>query len=79
MSIISPLQMACHIHDRGWVLAEHRQDGNHLYASPQRPFMQGVDLETAYGLQKSQEDKMGDKIPLEEAKRQLNQIEDGRS
>jgi len=75
--MITPIQMACYIHDRGWSLAEHRQDGNHLYTSPQRPFMQGVDLETAYGLQKSQEDRMGDKVPLEEAIRQLNESKGG--
>ena len=31
--------------------------------------MTGVDLETAYAMQKGQEDRMGDKCRLEEAKK----------
>lgn len=61
--------MACHILDHGWGLSEHRQDGNHQYTTWQRPFLTGVDLESAYAMQRAQEDEMGEKCPLEEAKK----------
>lgn len=76
--VIRPVQMACHIHDRGWIISEHRQDGKHLYTSPERPFMDGVDLDTAYALQRSQEDKMGDKIPRDVAMQQINDSKDSK-
>lgn len=61
--------MACYILDHGWELAEHRQDGNHQYKTWRRPFLEGTDLDTAYAMQRGQEDRMGDKCPLEEAKK----------
>lgn len=67
--VTDPRAKACYILDHGWELAEHRQDGNHQYTTWQRPFLTGVDLETAYAMQKAQEDQIGDRCPLEEAKK----------
>lgn len=54
-----PIAKAAYLLDHGWDF-EHKQDGNHLYKTPERPFMErGVDLETAYAMQKSQEDQFG--------------------
>lgn len=63
------IEKACYILDHGWELSEHRQDGNHQYTTWQRPFLTGVDLETAYAMQKSQEDEIGTKCPLAEARK----------
>lgn len=64
------IKKATYILDRGWELSEHRQDGNHQYNTWQRPFLTGVDLDTAYSMQKAQEDQIGD-ISLLEAARKL--------
>ena len=67
------LRKSCYILDHGWEFVENpdggKADSVHLYKTWQRPFMTGVDLETAYAMQKGQEDRMGDKCPLEEAKK----------
>lgn len=67
-----PRAMACHLLDHGWSFVESINCGklNHiqLYKTWQRPFMEGVDLETAYAMQKSQEDRIGNKSTLDEAK-----------
>ncbi len=67
-----PRAMACHILDHGWELVDSLNMGKldhvQLYKTWQRPFLTGVDLETAYAMQKAQEDSIGDKCPLQEAK-----------
>lgn len=64
---------AAYILDHGWKFiaprSQQENNGIQLYKTWQRPFLTGVDLETAYAMQKAQEDQMGDKSPLEEAKK----------
>lgn len=44
----SAIEKACYLHDKGWVLAEHRQDGNHQYTINGG---RNVPLQTAWEIQ----------------------------
>ena len=44
----TPIEKACYIHDKGWKLAEHRQDGNHQYTINGG---RNVHLQTAWEIQ----------------------------
>jgi hypothetical protein len=45
---MTEIEKACYIHDKGWTLAEHRQDGNHQYTINGG---RNVSLQTAWEIQ----------------------------